>query len=333
MEKLHLGFMKELRNCEFGELFDYITHALENEKIEIDSLSIVTERIKSHSKELTKMNNVKLTHPLTSLIQEQVNARTEYLASLRLIVDGKMLSHKQEERIAAKRLKLWLSAYKKELFAPSINTQNHFAKLIIYDRNEQLDIQNAIAMLDLDELLEAIEELTTKINRCYLERLNEKDDYEVKGQLLRKAAYKDLRILINIMELSYSLGVDEQQDEQLRQLSMTLNAYVSRFRTQFKSRITKCRNRKEITSAVKKLIGSQQNPQKALTVGVEQELQSDPSTSLTSGNLNKTPLRDDINGIKESNRDSRKDSKNSSITDKEKGKEGGDGKFPPIGRN
>ena len=92
MEKLHLGFMKDLRNYEFGELFNHIVHALENEKIKIDSLAIVSERIKSHSKELTLMNNVKLTHPLTSFIQEQVNTRTEYLACLRLTVDAKMLS-------------------------------------------------------------------------------------------------------------------------------------------------------------------------------------------------------------------------------------------------
>ena len=110
------------------------------------------------------------------------------------------------------------------------------------------------------------------------------------------------------MELSYSIVVGDEMKEQLRQLSMTLNAYTSSFHTKLKSRTTKSRNRKEITSAVKELIDSQENPQKALPVGVNQELQGDHSTSLMSGKLKKTDAKDNINGSKESRRDSRKDS-------------------------
>ena len=326
MEKLHLGFMKDLRNFEFGELFDHIVHALENGKIEIDSLDLVAERLKSHSKELTLMNNVKLTHPLTSFIQEQVNTRNEYLACLRMTVDAKMLSHKPEERIAAIRLKLWLNSYKKELFAPSIHTQNQFVKYIINDRKEQPDIQKATAMLYLDELLETIKVITATIYKYYLERLNEKDTYEVKGQLLRKAAYKDLRILINVLELSYSLGEDDEKKEQLRQLSMTLNAYTSPFRTQLKSRTTKCRNKKEIACAVKELVDSQQNSQRALPVGKDKELQIKLSTSSGTDQLKRTGANDDVNSIKESKSDSVQVSKEKKWRDV-------DGKFPPIGKN
>ena len=333
MEKLHLGFMKDLRNFEFEELLDHIAYALEKEKIGIDSLAIVTERIKSHSKELTQMNNVKLTHPLTSLIQEQVYTRNEYLACLRLTVDAKMLSQKPEERIAAKRLELWLRAYKEELYAPSIHTQNQFVKYIINDRKEQLDIQKATAMLNLDELLATIEEVTAKIYEYYIERLNEKDIYEVKGQLLRKAAYKDLRVLINVMDLIYSLSVDDEQKEQLRQLSMTLNAYSSTFHTRLKSRTTKCKNNKAIGCAVKELIGSQQNPQRAFTVGIDEKLQMESSKGSGTDQLKKTYAKEDIHSIKESNSDSVKDAEDTKITDKENKWRNVDGKFPPIGKN
>ena len=103
MKKLHIRFMKDLRNIQFGELFDIISNDLAAKKVEIPLVKTAIERLKPHRKELLRMNNKKLRHPLTQLIQKQVNSRTEYLACLRMTVDAKMLSHKPEERTAAER--------------------------------------------------------------------------------------------------------------------------------------------------------------------------------------------------------------------------------------
>ena len=60
MKKIHIRFMKDLFNVEFGELFDKISNAVEREKIDIPSLTKAHENLKPHSEALLRMNYKKL---------------------------------------------------------------------------------------------------------------------------------------------------------------------------------------------------------------------------------------------------------------------------------
>ena len=254
MEKIHISFMKDLRNNEFGELFDIISTIVVTEKIELLPLTIACERLNPHSQELLKMNSQKLKHPLTKLIRDQVNTRTEFLSCLRMTVDAKMMWHKSEQRVAAARLQLWLRTYKADIFAPTITTQSALVENLMADWIEDASIKEATALLDLDGLLAEIVKITANIRRNQLVRLNEKDIYEVDGQAKRGAAYKDLKVLISVIDSSYNIGASEEQRIQLVTLSKNLNAALQEFHTILKSRNTKRKNKKETVAAVSELI-------------------------------------------------------------------------------
>lgn len=340
MEKLHISFMKNLRNFEFGELFEAISNSIAKENIEIPAITNAWERLQPHSKELLKMNHVKLRHPLTKLIQKQVKTRTEYLICLRLTIESKTFSHRPEERTTAKLLQLWLETYSKDLYPPSILTQGRMVNNLMHDRKEKSEIMDATEMLDLDELLEAIVKLTAKIRRNYLKRMNEKDIYEVDGRGIRKAAFADLKVFINVLEATHSISTNEEQKEQLRTLNGKINENIKDTHTLFKSRTTKRKNKKEVVRAIKKLISSQEQPQKTLPMGVDDEVKMDTSTtlsdltstssenkSLSHSNKRKPPsLTNDVKNLKSTSENISEDSSANNI---DKRKKGGDWKVPP----
>ena len=254
MEKIHIRFMKDLRNHDFGELFDAIYTEVKAEKIDIPSLLTAIERLGPHSKKLLDMNSVKRTHPLTEVIQQQVITRTEYLGCLRLSVDAKMLSHIDEERTAARRLKLWLSTYKKYLFAPALHRQTRMVDDLMDDRKLSSDIKQATALLNLDTLLEAIAEINATIRNNHLIRLNDREEYIVDGLAIRDAAYDDLRVLITVLEANFKISTDTLQREQLAELSSSINDNLKYFRTLLRSRTTKKKNKKDVENAAKQMI-------------------------------------------------------------------------------
>lgn len=130
-------------------------------------------------------------------------------------------------------------------------------KDLLSDRREHAHIQEATALIYLDELLDEIVDVTAKIERNYLARLNDRDNYIVNGQSLGKAAYKDLRVLVVVLEASYNTCTSEEQREQIVALSSSLNAALQEFHTLLKMRNTKRKNKKETAAAVKELIDNE----------------------------------------------------------------------------
>ncbi|HZJ80334.1 MAG TPA: DUF6261 family protein [Dysgonamonadaceae bacterium] len=256
MEKIHIRFMKDLRNHDFGELFDAIYNVAEAKKIDVPSVTIAIDRLAPHCKKLLRMNSVKLIHPLTQLIQKQVAIRTEYLGSLRFSIKAKMLSHIVEERVAAKRLEIWVSPYKQNIYPPTIHRQSRMVEDLMNDRKQKKEIKQATALLLLDDLLEAIVTMNDKIRHNFLIRMNEKEEYVVDGLAIRNAAYDDLKVLISVLESNYEIGTNNLQREQLVELSSSINDNLKDFRTLLRSRTTKKRSKKDADNATKELINS-----------------------------------------------------------------------------
>lgn len=286
MEKIHIRFMKEIKNIEFGELFDLILNAVAARKNDLSILTPLLDKLEPHSKELLKMNHKKLKHPLTELIQEQVTQRTQYLGGLRLTIDAKMLWHKSEVRHAAKRLLQWLDAYKDDIHAPTIHKQSRLVKDLMEERKKDAGIQQATALLDLDELLEAIVNINAKLQNNYLKRLNEKKSYDISGKIIREAAYNELRVLITVIEASYHSFESEVQKQQLRELSQSINKELKDFRTLLRSRKTKRNNRKDVYISVENLISEplenelQENEKMDVPIVVNNQFKTEPTNGL-----------------------------------------------------
>lgn len=335
MEKMHISFIKDLKNREFYVLFNSLEDLLNENGGEDAIIARAAEKIKSHHKQLILLRDNKPCHHLTRVINTKVRNRTEYLACLRMKIEASLLSHKTEERVAAKRLIIWMSPYTKDIHKPTIGVQGQLVKFLMSDRDESKDIQKFITLLDLDELLEVIMDTTTEINKLFVERIKDKTHKAVNGKKVREAAYKDFQLLINAMEVSYNISSEGEEREQIAKLSQLINECLKEFRTELKSRNTKRKNKKEIEVAVKELIEVEAKEDDSSLVVADNQLHinkthkyhdSSPSQPTTSDSKieNKKVERD-----KKLNREN--GSKGSSPTRIERDSDSeGDMKLPPL---
>ncbi|HUI33424.1 MAG: DUF6261 family protein [Dysgonamonadaceae bacterium] len=287
MKKLHIGFVRELRNSEFAILFNHIFNLMEKEEIENELLKNAWERAKHHSEELRFLRNRPPYHLLTRKIQKLIRTRTDYLISLRLQVEGKMLSHKPEERLAAKRLNVWLRNCKRYLYTPSITTQSALIDHLLVEQEMFPDIQEAITFLNFDDLIEEIAEISDQVNSKFKTRLEDTAANSRKGQELRQAAYKDLKLVVKVMEMLNDMNDNNKEVTQCYQLSLVLGELLKNTHTILKSRTTKKKNKKEVESAVALLIndtkeGSKKNLPMVITAVKEpSKIIEDDTTQLS----------------------------------------------------
>ena len=245
MEKIHISFMKDLFNIEFGGLYKLIAEVKLWDNIDNPSLKQIRAIIKEQSKELVLLRNMKLRHPLTEEIQEKMRTRNEYLRCLRMRIEAAMLSHRPEERIAAKRLILWMRSYRKEIYTPNTLSQATLVQFLLLDREFYPDVQQATTLLGLDELINVITELVEEIRVIVLKRNKDKLGKSVESKALRKVAFENLKLMINAFEFADRLSSSETEKTQIEALVRLINCHLKEVHTTLKSRITKRKNKKE----------------------------------------------------------------------------------------
>lgn len=86
------------------------------------------------------LKETKPRHYLTPKITEKVKNRTEYLNCLRLKIEAALLSPIPKERVAGKRLMLWIDPYKTDLFRPSVGVQGQLVEFLQYDQYNGEDV-------------------------------------------------------------------------------------------------------------------------------------------------------------------------------------------------
>lgn len=342
MEKLHISFIKDLKNSEFYLLFKLLQDLLDKNTSDNATLKRATEKIKSHQDKLVKLRDTKPRHYLTKVIKTKVQNRTEYLACLRLRIDAALLSPIPEERIAGERLKLWMSPYKKDIHKPTITVQSQVVKSLMHDREESEDIQRFTALLNLDGLLKTIMNVTTDVKRLFIKRIKDKTRKSVDGKKVREAAYNDFQLLIQIMEVSYRLSVDNEEKEQITELSQLINDDLTSFRKELKSRKTKRKNKKKRekeASIAKELIEGKEEEQKSnLPMVIYDGLSLNGMSKACNSSLPEPTYRSTIPMERGSEKKEADNGKHNAVTvakkllRKENKRKGGDGKLMPVSR-
>lgn len=257
MEKIHVSFVKDLRNREFSLLIDNTAELLANSKSENESLKKATRNLQSHHKKLLQLKDTKPRHYLTRIIKEKVQKRTDCLVCLRMRIESSLLSPIPQERIAAERLLYWIDPYRKVLFKPSIQVQTQAVEFLNLDKSKSTTIQEHTALLNIDYLLDVAIDETEEIKKLVTERGKDKADRAIKGKEVRAAAYYDLRVLLDVMRTIYNLSNNKQEVEEMVWLSQLMNEILKRFRRELRSRNTKRSNKKEIDMGVEELIGNE----------------------------------------------------------------------------
>ena len=320
MEKLHVSFMRDLLNIEFEGLYFDIIKLMEIKQVDDSNINIAFERVKPHVEKFDALRN-RQRHPLSTLNKKLTRMRTDYLISLRLRVESYMRSHIPEERVAAERIYFVMDMYGKKYYVPSIITQSAFVDDLVANIKEHKDFKDAFTLLRLHDLMDTIAEMTEEIMKNYLQRVNDNSRRKERNKGVRMAAYKDMKVMIDAINFMYVLKRDDEDMKvALEDLMWHIKETFKAYSTPMKSRTTKRKNRRAVANAVKELIDMQQNPQKMLPVGVNQELKTEneevSKQSLTS------PQTSDPKS--ERNDRSQSETDNQVNNKKRKGKKGGD---------
>ncbi|NLA63805.1 MAG: hypothetical protein GX857_11455, partial [Bacteroidales bacterium] len=141
MEKIHVSFIKDLRNREFSLLIDTTAEIVAESTFENESLKKATKNLQSHEKKLLQLKDTKPRHYLTRIIKEKVQKRTDCLVCLRMRIESSLISPIAQERIAAERLMYWIDPCRKILFKPSMQVQTQAVEFFNLDRSESTTIK------------------------------------------------------------------------------------------------------------------------------------------------------------------------------------------------
>lgn len=264
MLKLNTGFMRELKNSEFGVLVNTVADSLSRIETNEQPLKQIIERIQHHSREMYYLEDQTPCHPLTEVIGELTRKRTNYLISLRLQVEGKMLSHKVHEQECANHLYRWLQNNKKYLYVASIIPQTGRIMGLLEEKRRYPIIEQSLIDLGFDDLLDAIVEVTSQIEQYDSKRMDDKPEKSRKGIELRKAAYKDINALVGILIVMMDIHPENTFENIYYNVASNVQLHLKKSHTKLKSRTTKRENKKNMANAVAKLVRATEGKEKAV---------------------------------------------------------------------
>ncbi len=332
MKELHINFMNNLQNIQFAKLYNQICISVESELLEKGNDQEACQNVKNQVAEINQMLPDPLIHELTVVVNKKVRIRTNYLISLRKQVEGLKITYCENKISAAIVLSYWLEKQSGKLYRPSITSQSRLVENLMHEREQNTEIDAAITFLRLDGLIAAIDVINKEIDANFMQRNKELSARTKKSKAIRKAAYNDLRLFVSSINLFVGMHKKKNEDTIYHQYSREINNLLISYNTKQKSKNTKRKNKKEIATAVEELMNSQQEQQKALPVGVSQELTRDLSTDSGTDKVKNEKLKTNPGDLVS---DVKTNSEDSSITknDGNIGKKNDEGKLPPINRN
>ena len=242
MEKLHVGFMRDLRNIDFDCLYNDIIDVMQRQQVDDANIQLAFERIKPHVSKFNDALRKRTKNPHSVKNIELTSTRSEYLNSLRRRIDSYLLSHLPEQRIAAECIHFVLKKYDKTFYVPSIKPQSLFVNNLLSSMKSDEFFRQSFVVLDLagdNELMPAITAISKEINKnskqCFKDNIARKN----KKDGVREAAYRDMKYLINTIHFVHqSSEGDEEKLEEIEDLMWHVNSAFKQYRTPMKSNTT-----------------------------------------------------------------------------------------------
>ncbi|HTN68309.1 MAG TPA: DUF6261 family protein [Dysgonamonadaceae bacterium] len=269
MEKVHVNFMKDLRNHEFVELYNIIINYIEKQEVDDANVKIAFEKVKSHRVKLLDLEKRKRSK-FSIRNRKLTRKRNEYLISLRLRVQSYLLSQIPAERDAAKQIDFVIKSYGREYYVATIVPQTIFVDDMEHRlKHNKKNFREAVSLLKLNDLINTITDMTVEIMANYKQRVNEDGETKSKREGVKNAAYLDMKIMADAINFMAIVNRhNEEKKAVVEELINNIDGILKDFRTQMKSRYTKRKNRKAVETAVQELINSQRERQGLLPGGV-----------------------------------------------------------------
>ena len=266
MRKLHVGFMKDLRNHAFHQLYDLIIELVEDEQIKDLDIQANLEGAKLHQGKFSKAFAKRERNPYTVANEKLIEQRTQCLIMLRNRLKSYLPSFIPQEQAAAKRIHFVMREYGKKYYVPSNKTQADMIDNINAHISEKENFKEAFATLGLNALMDQINELTQRIDQNYKQYITTSTQIKNQRKGVRKEAYTDLKIMIEgIMYKFQTLRRDQAKRDELEVLMEKIYINLKMFSTPLKSLRTQRANQRtahrEKEATLEKL---QTEPQKML---------------------------------------------------------------------
>lgn len=264
MKKLHVYFMKDLRNHAFVELYNIITSYIDKQAPADANIKAAFEMVISQKEKLSDMQkrkpsvfsreNKKLTH-----------SRNDYLISLRLRVQSYLLSPISTERDAAQEIQSLIEPYGREYYVPTIRRQTIFSDDLKNQLKKKDSLKKAVSFLGLSSLINTVIEMTHEIMNNYNERITENGKTKSKRKGVKEEAYYCMKVMADTINLVATVNKHNTEKRiAIDDYIYYIGGILQDFRTQLKSRNTKRSNTREEETTLQNQINIQSKDPKQL---------------------------------------------------------------------
>lgn len=241
MSKIKLYGINRLRNHHFPRAYKRIVSQLNGEEFEVDDVQVAYDILVSHSEEVAKIKNADA-HDLTEEINNLRDMRHQYILSMRGRIVYFQKSPFAAERAAAHALFKWIEKEHEFVRSVSINTQARSIDKLEIGLMENPKLNVHLTTLALTELFESIVEATSEIDMNLKVRIDDQITTKKQNIVLRRIAYKALRVFIVAIEQAIELnkGDINKHEEYLSGIKKV----VTNFTSQYDSMATRKQNAK-----------------------------------------------------------------------------------------
>lgn len=240
MFKVNYYYITKLKNQEFPAAYEMICSMFKEDETSVEDVAQSFENVQAHIEKLRFLKNMKLQHPLTREIRRMTQQRNKYLRSLKGRVTSALLSPIESEREAAQVLDLWLFGYREYLSTARIYEQNALVGQMTHDFETKPAIQDAVSDAGVTSFMDSISAITEEIVTALVTRAKEKTAAKRKATVLRRDAYRDLKVFITSLQMTIALNKDDGGVYQ--NYLNEINDIMEGFKGKYESRSTRRKN-------------------------------------------------------------------------------------------
>lgn len=232
-----------LRNKEFPQLYTQLCSVIEAEAVEDVNVKESLEDALSYQEELKFVMNMRDSHPLTEVLENQAIMRKDYLVSLRGKVYASLRAPSVEERNAAKVLARWINKHCENIYVPSINVYSRMVNNMNQDFDLNATIQQAISEVGVTGVWDSIIAITQEIDENFKTRTEEKAANIRRANAMKREAYRMLKKYLGAVEVALSL--EKPGEHFYLDCSRVIDEYLEHYRVKLAARKTRSKNAAE----------------------------------------------------------------------------------------
>lgn len=205
MNYFKVSHLTKLSNQEFPVAHEMLSEILDEDEITVEYVAKALASVKLHNPKLVILRNMNRKHHLSKNINNLKVLRNNYFSSLTGKVTSALKTPNETEQKAAEVIDAWLEAYREPLSRARIVQQTSLIQQMMAEVETVPRINTAMREVGGMEIMKSIELITSDLKVDLMRRVKEKAAESRKAQALRRAAYADMKVFLNSIEMAITL--------------------------------------------------------------------------------------------------------------------------------